>query len=104
MSQPADEHRAQAPTTLRCAVVTVSDTRTLETDTGGAAVIEHLTAAGHITAARHIVPDEPRVMRALLTELVARADVHAILLTGGTGLSRRDRSRRPAGTQPRCPW
>jgi molybdenum cofactor biosynthesis protein B len=92
MSQSAAEHRTQAPTTLRCAVVTVSDTRTLETDTGGAAVIEHLTGAGHVAAARHIVPDEPRLMRALLTELVARADVDVILLTGGTGLSRRDQT------------
>jgi molybdenum cofactor biosynthesis protein B len=92
MSQSAAEHRAESPQSLRCAVVTVSDTRTLETDTGGAAVIERLTAAGHDTSARHIVPDEPRLMRALLVELVGRADIDVILLTGGTGLSRRDQT------------
>ena len=86
------EHKAEAPRTLRCAVVTVSDSRTLETDTGGGAVVELLTAAGHVAAARHIIPDEPRRMRALLTELVARQDVDAVLLTGGTGISRRDQT------------
>ena len=97
MSQPADqptvlEHKAQAPRTLRCAVVTVSDSRTLETDTGGSAVVELLATAVHVAAARHIVPDEPRRMRALLIELAARDDVDAILLTGGTGISRRDQT------------
>jgi molybdenum cofactor biosynthesis protein B len=92
MSQPAAQHRAEAPQSLGCAVVTVSDTRTLETDTGGAAVIERLTAAGHVAAARHIVPDEPRLMRALLIELIGRPDVDVVLLTGGTGLSRRDQT------------
>src|SRR5690349_14199331 len=45
MSQSAGEHRAQAPTALRCAVVTVSDTRTLETDTGGGTIVELLATA-----------------------------------------------------------
>lgn len=92
MSKSAAEHRSQSPTALRCAVVTVSDTRTLENDTGGGTVVELLKAAGHEVAARQIIPDEPRRMRALLTELVARADMQAVLLTGGTGLSRRDQT------------
>jgi molybdenum cofactor biosynthesis protein B len=89
---PVAQHKAEAPRTLRCAVVTVSDSRTLETDTGGAAVVELLAAAGHLAAARHIIPDEPRRMRALLTEVAARDDVDVILLTGGTGISRRDQT------------
>jgi molybdenum cofactor biosynthesis protein B len=97
MSQPigqstALEHKAQAPQSLCCAVITVSDSRTLETDTGGGTVLELLTAAGHVAVARHIIPDEPRRMRALLTELAARDGVDAILLTGGTGISRRDQT------------
>jgi molybdenum cofactor biosynthesis protein B len=72
--------------------VTVSDTRTLETDTGGQAVVERLAAAGHEVAAREIIPDEPQRMRQLLSELTARDDIDAVLLTGGTGLSRRDQT------------
>lgn len=92
MSQTAAEHRQNAPQNLRCAVVTVSDTRTLETDRGGALMVELLTAAGHGVAERRIIPDEPEVMRPLLVELAARDDLDAILLTGGTGLSRRDQT------------
>src|SRR5687768_2688524 len=92
MSQIPAEHRATSPSALRCAVVTVSDTRTLETDTGGQAVIDRLAAAGHEVAARAIIPDEPQPMRQLLTELAARDDIDAVLLTGGTGLSGRDQT------------
>jgi molybdenum cofactor biosynthesis protein B len=92
MSQVPAEHRQTAPQSLRCAVITVSDTRTLETDTGGQAVIERLTAAGHEVVAREIIPDEPQRMHALLTALARRDDIDAILLTGGTGLSSRDQT------------
>ena len=92
MSQSSDRHHAEAPKSVACAVVTVSDTRTLADDTGGATVVELLTAAGHTVAAREITPDDPARMRALLTQFVARADIDAILLTGGTGLSSRDQT------------
>jgi molybdenum cofactor biosynthesis protein B len=92
MSQSAAEHRAQAPQSVRCAVVTVSDTRTLETDTGGQSVCELLTAAGHSLVQRHIIPDEPARMRALVMELAGHEDIEAMLLTGGTGVSRRDQT------------
>jgi molybdenum cofactor biosynthesis protein B len=92
MSHVPAEHRATAPQALRCAVVTVSDTRTTENDTGGQAVIERLTAAGHQLAAREIIPDDPQQMRELLASLASRDDVDAILLTGGTGLSSRDQT------------
>lgn len=92
MSQSVVEHRANSAPSVRCAVVTVSDTRTLETDTGGAAVIEHLAGAGHGVVAREIIPDEPARMRSLLLDLSSRDDVDAVLLTGGTGISRRDQT------------
>jgi len=92
MSRTAAEHRSQAPTRVGCAVVTVSDTRTLETDTGGQTIVDLLTAAGHEVAAREIVPDEPRQLRSLLVTLSNRPDVDALLVTGGTGISRRDRT------------
>ncbi len=92
MSSIHREHEATAPKSLRCAVITVSDTRTLENDTGGQTVIDQLTAAGHQLAAREVIPDEPERMRPLLQTLAARDDVDAILLTGGTGISRRDQT------------
>ena len=90
MSQSVSEHRAGAPTSLNLAVVTVSDTRTVETDTSGALIVELGEAAGHRVVERVIVPDEPGVMRPLLQGFGARGDLHAILMTGGTGISPRD--------------
>lgn len=92
MSTIPEQHHASAPRSIACAVITVSDTRTLETDRGGAEICERLTAAGHRVVAREIIPDEPARMRPLVVELAARADVEAILLTGGTGISARDQT------------
>lgn len=92
MANIPTQHRSTAPQAVACAVITVSDTRTLQTDTGGQAIVDLLTAAGHAIVARHIIRDEPEPMRALLADLAARADVQAILLTGGTGLGSRDQT------------
>ncbi|MBS0210238.1 MAG: MogA/MoaB family molybdenum cofactor biosynthesis protein [Planctomycetes bacterium] len=92
MSSSTQAHRAEAPRQVRCAIITVSDTRTLDNDTGGAAIVERLTDNGHPIACRHITRDEPGPMRALLLQLVARDDVDAILMTGGTGLGSRDQT------------
>lgn len=92
MSESVREHRSQAPETLRCAVITVSDTRTPETDTGGKAVADYLTGAGHRVVAKEIIPDEPARMRPLVTSLAERGDIDAILLTGGTGIGSRDQT------------
>ncbi len=87
-----EEHKSQGPPSVRCAVITVSDTRTLETDTGGQAVVTRLTAAGHAVVQRDILPDEPDRMRPLLADLSQRGDIDAILLTGGTGITSRDQT------------
>jgi molybdopterin adenylyltransferase len=87
-----NEHKTEAPAAVRCAVITVSDTRTWDTDTGGRTVADRLTAAGHVVVSRHIIPDEPAQMRPLLEELRDRPDVDAVLLTGGTGITRRDQT------------
>lgn len=92
MSQVSSQHRAESPTGLACAVLTVSDTRTPETDSGGKLIIDLLTAAGHRAVAREIIPDDPERMRPLVTEWSARGDIDAILLTGGTGISSRDQT------------
>jgi molybdenum cofactor biosynthesis protein B len=86
------EHKAQGPQAVRCGVITVSDTRTPETDTGGKAVCDHLIAAGHSVVHREIIPDDPARMRPLLESLRGRGDLDAILLTGGTGVTSRDQT------------
>lgn len=86
------EHKSEAPASVRCVVVTISDTRSLETDTGGQTVVDHLTEAGHVVADRQIIPDSPEQMRPVLEHLRDRDDVDAVLMTGGTGISVRDQT------------
>jgi molybdenum cofactor biosynthesis protein B len=92
MSQTVRQHRSESPVSVRCIVITVSDSRTIETDSGGATAAELLTTAGHELVARHLIPDEPAVMRHLLEQTARTGDVDAILLTGGTGVSARDQT------------
>jgi len=92
MSTSVDQHHASSPSQLCCVVITVSDTRTVDDDTGGAAVIEHLEKAGHMIMQREIIRDDPSVMRPLLESLRERDDVDAVLLTGGTGIASRDQT------------
>lgn len=90
MSTIPQEHRQQAPQHVACAVITVSDTRTPETDTGGNTLVDHLEKGGFVVASRQILRDEPEPLRAVLSALSIDPHVDAILLTGGTGLSSRD--------------
>jgi molybdenum cofactor biosynthesis protein B len=83
-------HRAAAPAAVRCFVITVSDTRTEATDTGGRAIVQLLTDAGHIVEGRRILRDEPTEVAALVRELAAAGPVDVIITTGGTGITRRD--------------
>ena len=78
------------PRSLAVAVLTVSDTRTEETDTSGAYLAEQLLAAGHRVAAKAIVVDDVYRIRALLSAWIADPGVDAVLVTGGTGFSGRD--------------
>lgn len=98
MSGPTPEgtatHRAEAARqgAARCAVLTVSDSRTPATDESGPLLRALLGGAGHEVVASDLLPnDEPRV-RALVEAWTRREDVDAVLLTGGTGLGSRDRS------------
>jgi molybdenum cofactor biosynthesis protein B len=92
MSESLQEHRADSPDRVSCAVITVSDTRTEHTDRGGPLICSLLAEAGHAVVFRTIIPDEPETMRSLILELCSRRDVHVILMTGGTGISRRDQT------------
>ncbi len=84
------EHKAAAPTSVRCFVVTVSDTRTEATDRSGRAIVDLLTAAGHVVAGRTIVKDEPVLVRDTVERQLANPDVQVIITTGGTGITSRD--------------
>ncbi len=90
MSESVQQHRAQAPDVIRCAVVTVSDTRTTETDKSGQLILERLRTAGHEVVHYQIVKDEPAQIDEILTSLVARDDCDAVIFNGGTGIARRD--------------
>jgi molybdenum cofactor biosynthesis protein B len=84
------DHRRDAPKSVRCFIVTVSDTRTEETDSGGRAIAELLSAAGHQIAGRTIVKDDPDLVRGTVERQLAAPGVDAIITTGGTGISSRD--------------
>jgi molybdenum cofactor biosynthesis protein B len=86
----AEEHRQQARQPVTCAVITVSDTRTETTDTSGRTIRERLEQAGHRVTFYAIIKDEPTEIRQLLQTLASGAEVQAVLLNGGTGISRRD--------------
>lgn len=91
MSESTAAHRAAAAgQSARFAVLTVSDTRTPETDTGGSAIAEALTGAGHRLVERALVRDEPAEIDARLRSWLAGVGLDVIVTTGGTGISSRD--------------
>jgi molybdopterin adenylyltransferase len=75
---------------LNVAVLTVSDTRTFDSDTSGQYLQEALLAAGHCCSGRQIVRDDIYQIRAVLSQWIADQNIAAILVTGGTGFSGRD--------------
>lgn len=103
MSNSVVQHRADSPTAVRCVVVTVSDTRTPATDTGGDLLANLLIQAGHSVMAREIIPDEPNQLQAVLHQYTQDPDVDACLFTGGTGISRRDRTCETIGNALEVP-
>ncbi len=83
---------------LRIAVLTISDTRTEETDTSGKVLVERLTKAGHQLAEKAIVPDDVYKIRAVVSRWIADPDVQVVVTTGGTGVTGRDGT--PEAVQP----
>jgi molybdenum cofactor biosynthesis protein B len=75
---------------LNLCVLTVSDTRTAENDTSGDYLVDALVQAGHRLHARRIVRDDRYAIRALVAAWIADANVHGVLVTGGTGFTGRD--------------
>lgn len=87
---PHREHKQHAPLTISCVVITCSDTRTRDTDTSGFLMMDLLKAQGHEVVAYHLVKDDPDEIRAAIEEAAQRESVQAILINGGTGITRRD--------------
>ncbi len=83
-------HRAAAPSSVPTALITVSDTRSPETDTSGDLVAELLGGAGHPVTLREIVKDEPQAIAAAARRALADEGTRALILTGGTGVAPRD--------------
>ena len=93
MSRPDStpvEHRTTAPRSVGCWVLTVSDTKTPETDTSGQLIRKLMTDAGHQVVGSSIVRDEPKDVQRVIREACANDEVRAVLVTGGTGVTSRD--------------
>lgn len=88
--RPDIEHKALGPRQVRCFVLTVSDTRTEATDTGGRAIADLLTTAGHLLAGQAIVKDEPPAVREAIVRQIGSGDSEVVITTGGTGITSRD--------------
>jgi molybdenum cofactor biosynthesis protein B len=83
-----EQHRKTAPASVRCFVLTISDTRTEEDDASGDAIVGLLANAGHVIASRALVKDDPDAVRHAITANAPAADV--VITTGGTGITSRD--------------
>ena len=86
--QKLDPSRSFIP--VRIAVLTISDTRTLKDDRSGDVLRERIREAGHLLAAREIVPDEVEAIRAVVRGWIADPNVDVVITTGGTGFTGRD--------------
>jgi molybdenum cofactor biosynthesis protein B len=85
-----EQHKAHAPHCVTCVVITCSDTRTSQTDTSGQLMMRLLKEHGHDLAGYHVIKDDPAQIRSVIEEAAAHDAVQAILVNGGTGISKRD--------------
>ena len=85
-----DHVRDSEQMTARCAVITLSDTRSPQTDKSGQKIRELLDGAGHTVSHYQVIPDDPQNLRVVLSQVLAEPQINAVLTNGGTGISRRD--------------
>lgn len=85
-----DHLRAAESISARCAVITLSDSRTEQTDKSGQRMRDLLSDAGHVVSRYQLIPDDLSALHALLTEMLAGPELDVVLTNGGTGVSRRD--------------
>jgi molybdopterin adenylyltransferase len=90
LSESTEKHREASPERIRVAVLTISDTRTAETDTGGKIIVDSMQKAGHEVVYRAIVNDDAPQIKKSLEWLLTGVGVDAVITTGGTGISARD--------------
>jgi molybdenum cofactor biosynthesis protein B len=90
VSEEGHHHDDDAPAQVRFAVLTVSDTRTKETDESGQLIIELVQAAFHVAAVRAICKDEPAEVEKLVRKACGQDAVDVLVVTGGTGIAKRD--------------
>lgn len=84
------EHKDKARRSVRCAVITASDTRSEETDTSGKKIKDLLAANHHVVVSYQILKDEPAQIAAAVRTLLEQPEVDAIIINGGTGIAPRD--------------
>ena len=84
------EHKDKAHRTVRCAIITLSDTRTEETDTSGRRIKELLAEQGQPVVSYQILKDEPEQITTVVQALLAQPEVDTIITNGGTGIAPRD--------------
>lgn len=89
---------ADTPTSLAIAILTVSDSRSLDTDTSGDYLAQALTGAGHRLADRQLLPDDRYRLRAVVAGWIAHPDIDVVITTGGTGFTGRDST--PEAVEP----
>ena len=85
-----EEHKALGPASIGCGVITCSDTRTPQTDKSGQLIQELLRQQGHYIPTYAVVKDEPEEVQTLIQSLAQNTQIGAIIINGGTGISRRD--------------
>jgi len=85
-----EDHKNNAPTQVRCKVITVSDTRTVETDKSGQLMVALLEENGHIISEYEIVKDEQELIQNAIVQGCRNEHIDAILCNGGTGIAKRD--------------
>ncbi|MFC0187877.1 molybdenum cofactor biosynthesis protein B [Fictibacillus aquaticus] len=90
MNSTPEEHKKQAPASAAAAIITVSDTRTPETDKSGKVIKELLLDAGHAAGEPVIIPDDRDAITKHIASLMKESSLDVILITGGTGVAERD--------------
>ena len=85
-----EEHKHEAPKSVDCAIITISDSRTQENDTSGALIRDALEGAGHETISYVIIKDEQDIITRKVEEHLDESKVRVVLINGGTGIGSRD--------------
>ena len=84
------DHRRHSPASISVHVITISDTRTIDTDASGRLIVELLEGAGHRVAGRRLLRDDADQVRAMVATLTSEAQADVVITTGGTGITARD--------------